>query len=99
MKIFQKRHKPYGKGLKKVKQFRDTHINPSFAKDVLLKEDLDLAANLFNGTKFQQLESPCYTLDKLINFAAEFFKDRFSIFHINVTLGMNKNFENLKDLQ
>ena len=77
--------------MKKVKQFRDTHINPSFAKDVLLKEDIDLATNLFNDRKFQQLDSPCYTLDKLINFAAEFFKDRFSIFHLNVTLGMNKN--------
>ena len=85
--------------MKKVKQFRDTHINPSFAKDVLLKEDIDLAANLFNDTKLHQLGSPYYASDKLINFSAEFFFDHFSIFHLNVTLGMNKNFENLKDLQ
>ena len=53
MKIFQKRHKRQGKDFKKLKELRDTHFNPSFAKDVLLKEDIDLAANLFNGTKFQ----------------------------------------------
>ena len=83
--------------MKKVKQFRDTHINPAFAKDVLFKEDINLAAKLFNDTKFQQLDSPYYTLDKLINFAAEFFKHRFSNFHLNVTLGVNESFENLKD--
>ena len=44
--------------MKKVKELRETHINPSFAKDVVLKEDIDLAANLFNHTKFQQLDSP-----------------------------------------
>ena len=68
--------------MKKVKQFRDAHINPSFAKDILFKEGIDLAANLFNDTKFQQLDAPCYTQDKLINFAAEFFKDHFFIFHL-----------------
>ena len=61
MKIFQKSRKPLGKDLKKVKELRDTHINPSFAKDVLLKEDSDLAANLFNVTEFQLLDSPYYT--------------------------------------
>ena len=76
-----------------------THINPSFAKDVLLKEDIDLAANLFNATKFQLVDSPYYTSDKLINFSAEFSKDCFSIFHLIAMLIMNKNFENLKDLE
>ena len=85
--------------MKKVKELRDAHINPSFAKDVLLKEDSDLAANLFNVTKFQLLDSPYYTSDKLINFFAELSKDCFSIFHLIVTLNMNKNFEKLKDLK
>ena len=69
--------------MKKVKELRDTHINPSFAKTVLLKEDIDLAANLLNNTKFQLLDSPYYTSDKLIHFSAEFSKDCFSIFLSN----------------
>ena len=85
--------------MKKVKELRDTHINPSFAKTVLLKEDIDLAANLLNNTKFQLLDSPYYTSGKLIHFSAEFSKDCFSIFHLIATLNMNKNFENLKDLK
>ena len=85
--------------MKKVKELRDTHINPSFAKDVLLKEDIDLAANLFNDTKFQLWDSPYCTSGKFINFSAKFSNDCFSIFHLIVTLNMNKNFENLKDLK
>ena len=76
-----------------------THINPFFGKDVLLKEDIDHAANLFNDTKFQLVDLPYYTSDKLINFSAEFSKDCFSIFHLIAKLNMNKNFENLKDLE
>lgn len=76
---------------------RDTRTNPSFAKDFLLKEDINLAANLFNDTKFQQLDSPYYTSDKLINFSAEFSKVCFSIFHLSGTSSMNKHFENLKE--
>ena len=76
-----------------------TPINPSFAKDVLLKEDIDLAANLFDDTKFQPLDSPYYTSDKLINLSAEISKDCFSIFYLIAMLNMNKNFEKLRDLE
>ena len=38
--------------------FEKLNINPSSAKDLLLKEDIDLAANLFNDTKFQPLDPP-----------------------------------------
>ena len=76
-----------------------TPINPSFAKDVLLKKDIDLAANLFNGTKFQLLDLPYYTSDKLINLSTEISKDCFSVFHLIAMLNMNKNFEKLKDLE
>ena len=68
--------------------FEKLNINPSSAKD--------LAADLFNDTKFEPLHSS-YSSDKLINFSAEFSKDYFSIFHLNAT-NMNKNVENLKDL-
>ena len=47
--------------------FEKWNINPSSAED-LLKEDIDFAESLFNDTKFQQLDSPYYTSDKLINF-------------------------------
>ena len=65
---FSKETQAIRKYLKKVKELRVTHINPSFAKDVLLKEDIDLAANLFHDTKFQQFDSSYYTSDKLITF-------------------------------
>ena len=48
--------------------FEKLNINPFSAKN-LLKEDIDLAANLFNDTKFQPLDS-LYSSDKLINFSA-----------------------------
>ena len=47
-------------------------------------------------TKFQPLDSP-YSSDKLINVPADFSKDYFSIFHLNVT-NREKNVENRKDL-
>ena len=72
------------------------NINLSSANDLLLKEDINLAANLFNNTKFQMLDSPCSS-EKLLNSFAEFLKDYFSIFYLNV-VSMNKNIENLKEL-
>ena len=54
-------------------------LNPSSAKDLLLKEDIDLTADLFNDTKFKPLDSP-HSSDKLINFSAEFPKFGFLFF-------------------
>ena len=71
-------------------------MNPFSAKDLLIK-GVDLDSNLFNYTKFQQLDSPYYTLNELITFSTRFWKDYFSVFHLNDT-SMNKNCENLKDL-
>ena len=69
---------------------------PFSAKD-LVEKGIELDSNLFNYTTFQQLDSPYYTLNKLITFSTRFWKDCFSIFHLNDT-SMNKNCENMKDL-
>ena len=76
--------------------FEKLNINLSSANDLLLKEDINLAADSFNNTKFQMLDSPCSS-EKLINFFAEFSKDYFSIFNLNV-VSLNKNIEYLKEL-
>ena len=47
--------------------FEKLNISPFFAKNLLVKEDIDLAPNLFNDTKFQPLDS-LYSSDKLITF-------------------------------
>ena len=49
--------------------FEKLNINPFSAKNLLLKEVIKLAANLFNGTKFQPIDS-LYSSDKLINVSA-----------------------------
>ena len=46
-------------------------MNPFSAKD-LLEIGVDLDSNLFNYTKFQQLDSPYYTPNELINFSTRF---------------------------
>ena len=60
--------------------------------DLLLDNDIDPDANLFNESKFQKLDSPYYTLDELILFSKDLKQNNFSIFHLNIR-SLNSNFE------
>ena len=65
--------------------------------DLLLDNDIDPDSNLFNESKFQNLDSPYYTVDEMISFSKDLSQNKFSIFHLNIR-SINKNFENLKSL-
>ena len=80
-----------------LSSFDKLSFNAFETKDILLEIDTDPDSNFFNESKFQNLDSPCYTPEELITFSKEISENMFSIFHLNIR-SVNKNFENLKNL-
>ena len=80
-----------------LSSFDKLSFNAFETKDILLEIDTDPDSNFFNESKFQNLDSPYYTLEELITFSKEISENMFSIFHLNIR-SVNKNFENLKNL-
>ena len=80
----------------------DTHsqsvenVKANLFSDYAINNDADPDTNFFND-KLDDIESPYYSQDELIQLSKHFDAQTFSIFHLNIR-SLNKNIENLKNL-
>ena len=78
------------------KSFDKLTFNPFETENLLLEYTIDQNTNMFNDSKFQKLNSPCYTPDELIVFSKELSGNIFSIFHLNVSVTLLEILERLQ---
>lgn len=78
------------------KSFDKLTFNPFETENLLLEYTIDHNTNMFNDSKFQKLNSPCYTPDELIFFSKELSGNIFSIFHLNVSVTLLEILERLQ---